>query len=134
MKRRQIITTSGASVGAATSGSIQAPDLRIASPDLLADWVREALSSTPPAELPAVSEKILAALKKTKVNIGSLLLLLGIPAESSEQLTAPEIGKLIRYLRINDANAMNALFPLLSDLLAAHPKAAKPMKISRQAA
>ena len=134
MKRRQISTTAGASVRAATSDSIQAPDLRIASPDLLANWVREALSSTPPAELPAVYEKILAALKKTKVNIGSLLLLLGIPAESSEQLTAPEIGKVIRYLRINDANAMNALFPVLSELLASHPMAGKPVKISRQAA
>ena len=79
-------------------------------------------------------EKIFAALKATKVNIGSLLLLLGIPAESSEQLTAPEIGMLIRYLRINDANAMNALIPVLSDLLAAHPMECKPVKISRQAA
>ena len=103
-------------------------DLANAERELLRNSLRKALSLLSAEERPAVNDKLLTTLKEAGVNIGQQLLLLGIPARTAEELTAPEIATLIRYVRINESRAMMALVPLLSELLAAHGEAARCLK------
>lgn len=129
MKKLQTKRTSKARV----HDSVQLIDLSLASPDSLSDSVRNALSQVSPAERSVVYGSLLAMLKRSHVNIGPLLLLLGIPAKILDELTAPEVAKVIRYVRINDPKAMNDLLPVLGDLLAQYAEPQK-VKVSRQAA
>jgi hypothetical protein len=117
MRKSLIGKTPEPPVGTTDQRSQQALDLATAEPDLLRNLVRQALSQLSAEELPAVNDRLLTALKEAGVDIGLHLLLLGIPARTAEELTAPEIATLIRYLRINDPRAMTDLAPVLNELL-----------------
>jgi len=133
MKSPRVRRTSRAQVGA-IERSQQAVDLRAASPDSVAESVRKALSNIPSEDRRAVNDRILAALNQARVNIGQLLLLLGIPAETPDELTAPELAKMVRYVRINDSKAMDVLLPVLREILNARAGPAQSLEISRHAA
>jgi len=81
-----------------------------------------------------VYDGLVTSLKAAGVNIGQLLFVLGIPARTIDELTEPEIAKVIRYVRINDSRAMNALIPFLNDFLAVGARASRSSKISNTAA
>jgi hypothetical protein len=134
MKKSQIEKTSGTRAAGIYQRTHEANDLSITSPDLLADSIREGLSRIPLKQRRDVYDRLLSALDEARVNIGQVLFLLGIPATTSDELTAPEIAKVIRYVRINDAKAMKALVPVLGDLLTAEAEQAKSVQISSRAA
>lgn len=134
MRKSQIRRTPESTVGNIDRQSRPALDLATAEPDVLCNSVREALSQLSGEERPAVHDRLLTALKKAAVHIGQHLLLLGIPARTAEELTAPEIATLIRYVRINEPRAMAALAPALSDLLTVHAQPARGLKVSSRAA
>jgi hypothetical protein len=92
--------------------------------------VREALSHLSEEERQAAHNGLLLALSRAGVNIGDHLLVLGIPARTAEELTAPEIATLVRYVRINEPRVMTALAPILIDVLARHPAPARRVKTS----
>ena len=109
-------------------------DLATAGPDLLRDSVRQALSALCEEERLAAQSSLLTALKRAGFNVAQHLLLLGIPATTAAQLTAPEIATVIRYIRINEPGAMSALSPVLSEILTAHNGRAGSPKVSKRVA
>lgn len=119
---------------AADERSKQALEIATMEPDSLRDSLREALSQLSEGEQLGVHNELLSALKGAGVNIGHHLLLLGIPARTAEELTASEMGILIRYVRISESKAMAAVAPILIDVLARHAEPARPVKPSRRAA
>jgi hypothetical protein len=125
MKKTRIRKTPEPTVGTIDHRSQKALELATTEPDLLRNSVREALSHLPEEERRAAHNGLLSSLKGAGVNIGHHLLVLGIPARTAEELTAPEIASLIRYVRINETRAMMALAPVLSELLAAQVEPAR---------
>lgn len=108
--------------------------LETAEPDSVRDSVREGLSQLSEEQRRAAHSVLLSALKGAGVNIGHHLLLLGIPARTAEELTAAEMGILIRYVRISEPRAMGAVAPVLVDVLAEHARPARRVTVSRRAA
>jgi len=109
--------------------SRRALDLGTAEPDVLGDLVRNAWSELSEQERPVLNVRLIAALTKAGANIRQHLLLLGIPAQTAEELTAPEIAALIRYVRINEPGAIKALAPVLGELLTAHGEPARAVRL-----
>ncbi|MFY9608837.1 MAG: hypothetical protein WAU45_09515 [Blastocatellia bacterium] len=134
MRKSRTRKSPESSVGTTDQRSQQAVDLATAEPDRLGNSVRNAFSQLSEEERPNVVYRLLTALKKAGVNIGQHLLLLGIPARTAEELTAPEIATLIRYVRINEPRAMAASVPVLNELLTAHAEPARGLKVSSRAA
>ena len=60
--------------------------------------------------------------------------MLGIPARTAEELTAPEIARLIRYVRISEPKVMTALAPILIDVPGKRAAPAQRVKASSRAA
>jgi hypothetical protein len=83
----------------------------------LRDGVRDAFLLLSEDERSLVRDRVLAGLRKAGVHIGQCLLLLGIPARTADELTAPDIATLIRYLRISEPKALAVLAPVLSETL-----------------
>lgn len=134
MRERRTRRKPEPTVRATDRRSQEALDVATAEPDLLRDDVRLALTQLPDQEWPSVNESLLAALKKADVNIGQCLLLLGIPATTADELTAPEIANLIRYVRINEPKAMAMITPILSEILTVHSELARGAKVGSRAA
>jgi len=126
----------GAGSGAHTGEqrSQQKLDLAAVEPDLLRVSVREALSRLSEEDRRAMYVRLLTALKGAGVNIGQHLVLLGIPARTTEELTAAEIATLIRYVRINEPKALAVLTPMLSEPVSAYLEHEGRLKSSRRAA
>src|SRR5262245_37338458 len=85
-------------------------------PDVLRDQVQRALSTICIADRSRLSHALLKRLERTGINVGASLLMLGISAASVDQLTPPDIGKLLRYIRINRPAAIEALVEPLTEL------------------
>jgi len=134
MRKSQIRKKPEPTVGITDQRSQPVPELATAEPDMLRESVRKGLSQLSAEERPNVYDRLLTALKRAGVNIGQHLLLLGIPARTAEELTAPEIATLVRYVRINEPRAMAALATVLSELLTTNAEADRGSKISRRAA
>lgn len=96
--------------------SHQAEEIQAADSEALRSAVRQALSELPAEEQRATQDALLLALSGAGINIGHHLLVLGIPARTAEELTAPEMAALIRYVRINEPRGMDALIPVLSTI------------------
>jgi hypothetical protein len=94
--------------------SQQAEEIQAADSEVLRNAVRQALSELPAEERLSTQDALLLALSSTGINIGHHLLVLGIPARTAEELTAPEMAALIRYVRINEPQGMDKLIPVLS--------------------
>ena len=105
-----------------------------ADPDLLRDQVQRALSTICIADRSRLSHVLLNRLEKTRINVGASLLMLGISAASVDQLTPSDMGKLLRYIRINSPAAIEALAEPLNELLALEKEAAFGSQASHEAA
>jgi len=105
-----------------------------ADPDMLRDSVQRGLSQLSEEERSHVLARVLTVLSKTGVNLGQLLLVLGIPARTAGELTAPEVASLVRYVRFNEPMAMAALAPVLSEIVTTNAGALVALKVSRRAA
>jgi hypothetical protein len=93
-----------------------ATDLATMEPGSLRDWFLRVLGVLSPDEWAVTRNKLLMALDEAGVNLGSSMFILGIPARDSEELTAPELAMLMRYVRINEPNALMDLSEQLMEL------------------
>jgi hypothetical protein len=88
-------------------------------PDDLRDRVQSKLSNTCEEDGRTWRQRLLAGLASADVHIGVSLFMLGISAASLDELSPSDMGKLLRYVRINSPVAVEALAGLLAELLAA---------------
>jgi hypothetical protein len=102
MRKSQTKKTPEATVDASDQRSQRVFELATTEPDLLRTSVREALSQLSEEERRTAHAGLLAALRRAGVNVGHHLLVLGIPARTVEELTAPEMASLIRFVRISE--------------------------------
>jgi hypothetical protein len=91
-------------------------DPRTATPNELCDSVRGAMVALALDDRVSIKEKLLSAINESKLNVGSILLLLGIHADTVEELTPSDVGYLVRYIRINSPNVLTALRRPLAEL------------------
>jgi len=88
-----------------------------ADPDYLRDSVRKALISLSMNERSKAATDVLYGLRKAGLGVRECLLMLGSSASTAEELTAPEIAALIRYVRLNEPKAFQSITTLLLGLL-----------------
>lgn len=88
-----------------------------ADPDYLRDSVRKALISLSMNERSKAATDVLYGLRKAGLGVRECLLMLGSSASTAEELTAPEIAALIRYVRLNEPKAFQSIATLLLGLL-----------------
>ena len=134
MKKPRIRKEPEPSTGISGQRSQPGLELAAAEPDMLRDSVQKGLSQLSEEDRPHVYSRLLTALNKAGVNLGQLLLVLGIPARTSEELTAPEIATLVRYVRLNEPTAMVALATVLSEFVTTNAEAGRASMVSRRAA
>lgn len=115
LKKKRAIAN--AATGHVTRLQSQTLDPAGLAPFDLQDKVRRALSILPEEDQYLLRDKLLTGLKAARVNISSALLLLGIPARAADDLTPSDLGKLLRYVRINMPEAIKALAEPLAELL-----------------
>lgn len=92
-------------------------DPATADPGALRDAVCKKLSLLPDYERGLFRDRILGVLETSKVNLRQHLMVLGTTATTAEELTAPEIARLVRYVRINEPKAMGELALVIEELL-----------------
>lgn len=92
-------------------------------PDDLCNKTQKALSALPEENRESLRDELLTGLTKAGINIASALMLLGIPARTPDDLSPSDMGKLMRYVRINMPEVIKALAEPLARLLS---RAAKP--------
>ena len=86
-------------------------------PDYLRDAVCSALSVLPNDQRSSIRDKLLVELKKAGLRVRESLLMLGVSAKTADELTAPEIAALIRYVRLTKPNVIVAVAEPLRELL-----------------
>jgi hypothetical protein len=111
-----------------------AQNLAGSDPDLLRNTVFNALKALPPGERSRLRDKILSDLEAAGVNIISGLVKLGIPARTSDDLSAYDMAKLVRYVRMNRPEAMRVVSASLGELITAGEQAAEGAKSFKRAA
>src|SRR5215813_4363451 len=111
-------------------------DPRTATPNELCDAVRGAMVSVSVDDRISIKEKLLSALKGSRINVGSILLLLGIHADTVDELTPSDVGYLVRYIRINSPEVVPALRRPLAELfeMAGRAERAQRLQESKRAA
>lgn len=87
-----------------------------ADPDYLRDSVRRALLSLSFIERTNACRRVLDGLSNAGFGVRECLLKLGASASTAEELTAPEIAALIRYVRLIQPNTLRAVAPLLHEV------------------
>ena len=85
-------------------------------PNVLRDAVCDALSALSLDERSDFRNRLIAELRRAGLSIRSSLLMLGASASTTEELTAPEVASLIRYVRLTEPKAMMAVEPSLKAL------------------
>jgi hypothetical protein len=118
------------SIQRSRTGTILVTDLTAADPDYLRETVVRSLSSLTFEQRSLACEQLLADLEKAGLNIRQAVLMLGLLARKVEELTAPEIGTLIRYARLTEPKVMRAMAAPLTKLLGGNA----PAKASHLAA
>jgi hypothetical protein len=98
------------------------PDLTRIEPDILRDKVYKALSILPAENQALMHDRMLTGLRNAGVRVGSCLLILGIPAKTADELTPIEMAKLVRYVRLNQPEAIKAVAGTLAELLTSSRK------------
>jgi len=111
-------------------------DPRTAAPSELCDAVRGAMVAVSLDDRISIKEKLLSALKGARINVGSILLLLGIHADTVEELTPSDVGYLVRYIRINSPDVLPVLKRPLAELfeMAGRAQRAQRLQESKRAA
>ena len=98
-------------------------DPRTATPNELCEAVRGAMVALPIDDRISIKQKLLSAINGSRLNVGSILLLLGIHADTVEELTPSDVGYLVRYIRINSPDVLTALKRPLGELFESSSRA-----------
>jgi len=69
--------------------------------DHLRDWVRNSLLVLPESERNRARDRLLSGLRSGGLYIEEALLMLGIPAETPDDLSPSDLAMLVRYAHIN---------------------------------
>jgi hypothetical protein len=93
-----------------------APEFWVLEPDDLRNQVQRAFTRLCEADSKILRQRLLSGLAEAGIHIGASLFMLGIPASSLDELTPSDMGKLLRYTRINSPAVIEALAEPLSDL------------------
>lgn len=88
-----------------------------AEPDYIRDTVCAALLSLSTDKRAIIRNKLLTDLRKAGFKVRQSLLMLGASAKTADELTAPEIAALIRYVRLTKPNLMSVVAEPLEELL-----------------
>ena len=78
-------------------------------PDELKNTVREGFGAMDIQERTAFIGELEAEMKRIHLELRAYLVPLGIPGRSPEDLTPTEVGHLVRFLKLNNPQAMHAV-------------------------
>jgi hypothetical protein len=117
-----------------TRSQSQTLDPTTLEPNDLFNKTQKALSMLSEGSRETLGDELLLGLKQAGVNIASALMVLGIPARTSDELTPSDIGKLLRYVRINAPKAIESLAVPLTQLLSPSAESARTAQSIREAA
>ncbi|HWC77060.1 MAG TPA: hypothetical protein VG778_06350 [Blastocatellia bacterium] len=134
MNKRKLRKAAGFTVGPTDWSREEVFDLATAEPDLVREWVTESLSRLDEEERLGIAERLVRVLANAGMRLGECLFLLGVPARTPGDLTAPGIAALMRYVRINEPKAMAAAAPVLSEVLTPYSRAVRVTRFARRAA
>ena len=81
----------------------------------------------------SIKEGLVSAIQGSRLNVGSILLLLGIHADTVEELTPSDIGYLVRYIRINSPDVLATLKRPLAELFESANRAQRAQESKRAA-
>ena len=87
-------------------------------PDDLRNQVQMRLSMLGEADRKIWRQRLLNGMAQAGLHLGAALFMLGIAASSLDDLTPCDVGKLLRYARINTPAIVTALAGPLTELLA----------------
>ena len=90
------------------------PSLTALDPNDLKSVVRDGLVSMTMTDREDFIQALETEMRRANLNMRAYLIPLGIPARSPEDLTPTEVGHLLRFLKINVAQAMPAVERTLS--------------------
>lgn len=90
------------------------PSLTSLDPNDLKSVVRDGLVSMTMTDREDFIQALETEMRRANLNMRAYLIPLGIPARSPEDLTPTEVGHLLRFLKINVAQAMPAVERTLS--------------------
>ncbi len=108
-------------------------DPRKATPNELCDAVRGAMMAAPLDDRISVKERLVSTIQGSRLNVGSILLLLGIHADTVEELTPSDIGYLVRYIRMNSPDVLATLRRPLAELFESANRAQRAQESKRAA-
>ena len=114
--RQQRTSSRRASVSearAAANGST----LRSLDPEDFREAVYQCLAKLPPKERAEITRELVERLLGARMNVGSRLFILGIPARSIEELTPADLAMLLRSVHISNPPMMRALSATLNRLI-----------------
>jgi hypothetical protein len=103
-------------------------------PDELRDAVRDSLLALKFDERAMLVDKLIAGLKKARLNLGAAAMLLGIQGETINDLTPSDVAHLLRYVRINNPAILACVKPQLNELLGKETETRQRSGASRKAA
>lgn len=83
-------------------------------PNEIKTVVRDGLSKMTNTDREEFIQVLESEMKRSNLNLRAYLVPLGIPGRTPEELTPTEVGHLIRFLKINVANALKAIERTLS--------------------
>ena len=112
-------------VNEAKNGHAESSDPAKMDPNFMRDAVRSALLSLPLDERARARDRILSSLRKAGLDLGTLLILLGINVKLADELTPSDLAHLIRYLRLTSAAKLDAVKPEIVGLLGVEEKVRK---------
>ena len=101
----------------ATLAEDRPPEPWALAPDDLRDQVRRTFASLGEPDSKLLRQRLLSGLAQAGVDLGLALFILGIPAKTFDDLSPSDLGKLLRYVRINGAVVREAAAGLLAEVL-----------------
>ena len=109
-------------------------DVTTLDPNCLKEWILKALAGLSSEEQAFAREGLFAGFITAGVNVASCFLMMGIPARSIDDVTAPELAMLVRYVRINKPAALEPIRDQLVELLAFSQRGESSRALVRKAA
>lgn len=112
----------------------QYADLAVSNPEWLRESLFNSLSSLSYDERSNALDRILSDLRKARVNLGPTLFKLGIPASKPDELSPNDMAKLVRFIRINQPEAMKVIASTITELTSPRDRKAECAKSVGKAA